>query len=181
MPQISTRQLELRTDAPSFSLLEPKTGKTISLSCFSGKPVLIGFIASDCITVNHIRKEFVRFASEYQKKGLETIAINPNEGGGTEEMINDTIQHHYSFHYLFDVNQDVARAYQVVCTPDFFMLDANHKLYYLGQFDDSRHNNNKLVDGHDIRMAANALLNGEAAPIEQKPSFGCSIIWKERA
>ena len=177
MPKESTRGLEPGSSAPAFSLLEPSTGKKVSSTDFTGKPLLVTFITNDCVTVSLIREEFLRFAREYQEKGLEIVAINPNEGGGVAEMRDDVVRFGYSFPYLFDETQAVSRQYQAVCTPDFFIFDASHKLYYLGRFDETRPGNNKIPDGVDLRAAADALLQGKEAPAEQNPSFGCSIVW----
>ena len=95
-----------------------------------------------------------------------------------EKMIEDARQYHYSFPYLYDESQSVAQQYQAACTPDFFMFDADHKLYYRGQFDDARPNTDIPVTGRDMRNAADALLGGKPAPENQKPSLGCNIKWK---
>ena len=178
----STMQ-ELGTQAPLFELIEPATGKKIALSQFAGKPVLIAFISNHCPYVINLKEALVNFANEYQEKGLQLIAINANDienypDDSPDKMIEDVKQYGYSFPYLFDESQEIAKAYQAACTPDFFIFDAEHKLFYRGQFDDSRPNSGVPVTGEDMRVAADALLSGQPAPTEQKASLGCNIKWK---
>lgn len=182
MARTPSTMLDLGTEAPAFSLLEPATGKNVSLNDFAGKPVLVAFICNHCPYVIHIRKAFAGFAEEYQAKGLQVIAINANDvanypDDSPEKMIEE-VNNHYNFPYLYDETQEVAKAYQAACTPDFFMFDAEHKLYYRGQFDDARPRNDEFVTGKDMIAAADALLAGQAAPSDQKASLGCNIKWK---
>jgi thiol-disulfide isomerase/thioredoxin len=182
MARTPSTMLDLGTAAPVFSLLEPATGKIISLNDFAGKPVLVAFICNHCPYVVHIREAFAKFANEYQAKGLQVIAINANDvanypDDSPEKMIEE-VNNYYSFPYLYDETQDVAKAYQAACTPDFFMFDAEHKLYYRGQFDDARPRNDEPVTGNDMIAAADALLAGQTAPADQKASLGCNIKWK---
>jgi len=183
MARTPSTMLDLGTQAPHFSLLEPATGQTISLDDFAQQPILIAFICNHCPYVVHLREGFATFAREYQARGLQVIAINANDvanypADSPEKMREDVQRYHYSFPYLFDESQAVAQAYQAACTPDFFLFDAQHRLYYRGQFDDARPRNDEPVTGQDMRQAANALLAGDAAPIEQKASLGCNIKWK---
>jgi len=118
-----------------------------------------------------------------QTKGIELIAINANDivkypADSPDKMIEDVHHYHYSFPYLFDESQSVAHAYKAACTPDFFLFDSQHKLYYRGQFDNARPNSNIEVSGEDMRSAADSLLANQAAPENQIPSMGCSIKWK---
>jgi thiol-disulfide isomerase/thioredoxin len=182
MARTPSTMLDLGTKAPAFSLLEPATGNTVSLADFTDKPILVAFICNHCPYVIHIREAFAKFADEYQTKGLQVIAINANDvanypDDSPEKMIEE-VNNHYRFPYLFDETQEVAKAYQAACTPDFFLFDAKHKLYYRGQFDDARPRNDESVTGNDMIAAANALLAGEQAPTEQKASLGCNIKWK---
>ena len=183
MARTPSTMLELGTQAPMFELPEPASGKNISLSQFSGKPVLIAFISNHCPYVINLKEALVDFADEYQAKGIQIIAINANDienypDDSPEKMVEDVKKYNYSFPYLFDETQAVAKAYQAACTPDFFLFDAEHNLYYRGQFDDSRPKNDVPVKGKDMRAAADALLAGQAAPTEQKASLGCNIKWK---
>jgi len=175
--------LELGTQAPTFELIEPASGNNISLAQYIDKPVLIAFISNHCPYVINIKEALVNFANEYQAKGLQLIAINANDienypDDSPEKMVEDVKQYGYSFPYLFDESQATAKAYQAACTPDFFMFDAEHKLYYRGQFDDSRPGNNEPVTGKDMKLAADALLARQTPPTEQKASLGCNIKWK---
>ncbi len=184
MARTPSTMLELGTQAPEFSLLEPKTGNALSLSDFSGKPVLVAFICNHCPYVIHMADEFSNFAMAYQDKGLEIIAINSNDvenysADSPEKMVDMCQQYRFTFPYLFDEAQEVAKAYQAACTPDFFMFDSNHQLYYRGQFDSSRPRNDDPVTGGDMRNAADLLLAGEPAPEDQIASLGCNIKWKK--
>lgn len=183
MARTPSTMLALGTPAPDFSLLEPATGKTVSLSDFKGQPLLVAFICNHCPYVIHIQQVFARFAEEYQAKGVAVVAINANDvanypDDSPEKMIQQVNDIPYTFPYLFDESQQVAKAYQAACTPDFFLFDANHKLYYRGQFDASRPSNDEPVTGKDMRAALDSLLAGVAAPENQLASLGCNIKWK---
>jgi len=183
MARTPSVMLELGTQAPDFSLLEPVTNKINSLTDFSGKPVLVAFICNHCPYVIHIAEALADFARAYQDKGLSIVAINANDvanypDDSPEKMIAMSQQYGFTFPYLFDETQTIAQAYQAACTPDFFMFDAQHKLYYRGQFDSSRPRNDELVTGADMRVAADLLLAGSPPPKEQLASLGCNIKWK---
>ncbi len=183
MARTPSTMLELGTQAPSFSLIEPATNKTISLQQFTDTPVLIAFICNHCPYVINLKEALVEFSQEYQAKGLQVIAINSNDvenytDDSPEKMAQDVEKYGYNFPYLFDETQAVAAAYQAACTPDFFLFDASHNLYYRGQFDDSRPRNDIAATGEDMRTAVDALLNGQDTPKEQKASLGCNIKWK---
>ncbi len=174
---------ELGRPAPDFALLEPVTGKQLGLADFLGKPLLVTFICNHCPYVKLIRGELARFGRDYLPRGLAIVAINANDvanypDDSPERMIAEVSDVGYTFPYLFDETQTVARAFEAACTPDFFLYDADHRLYYRGQFDDARPNSTTPVTGADLRAAADALLAGQSAPQEQKPSIGCNIKWK---
>jgi peroxiredoxin len=176
--------LELGTPAPDFRLPDPSTGKTVSLEDFpDARGYVIAFICNHCPFVQLIRHEFARFGREYTDKGLAVIAINSNDVenfplDSPEHMKDETRRFGYTFPYLFDEDQSVARAYHAACTPDFFMFDADRKLVYRGQFDPARPGSDTPVTGEDLRAAADALLAGSPIPEDQKPSIGCNIKWK---
>ena len=176
--------LELGTPAPAFALPEPATGKQVNLEDFSGsKALLVLFICNHCPYVKHIADALASFAREYQPKGVAVVAISSNDAGyraedGPEFMAQEARQRGYSFPYLYDESQAVAKAYRAACTPDLFLFDAEHKLVYRGQFDASRPGNDIPVSGADLRAAADALLAGEPMPAQQIPSIGCNIKWK---
>ena len=176
--------LTLGTQAPEFSLLEPKTNNIVSLSDYSKQAVLIAFISNHCPYVIILKEALSRFAEEYGKKGLAFIAINANDikkypADRPAKMAEDAQQYAYPFPYLFDETQSTAIKYKAACTPDFYLFDANHTLYYRGQFDDTRPGSLSEVTGLDMRDAADKLLQGLEAPEIQKPSMGCSIKWKD--
>jgi thiol-disulfide isomerase/thioredoxin len=156
----------------------------VSLADFSdAKALLVVFICNHCPYVIHIRDEFIRFAREYQSKGLAVVAISANDisthpADGPDKMTDTSKQYGFTFPYLYDETQQVAQAYQAACTPDFFLFDADRKLFYRGQFDKSRPGNSEPINGQDLRAAVTAALAGHAAPLEQTPSMGCNIKWK---
>lgn len=175
--------LELGTPLPAFRLPDLE-GKSISSSQFDQAPaLLIVFICPHCPVVRHIRKEFARFASEYQKKGLAVVGINANDpvtfpDDDPDGMRREISEAGYTFPYLIDESQEVAKAYRAACTPDFFLFDANRTLVYRGQFDDSRPRNSSPTTGSDLRAAVDAVLAGRSPSPNQKPSVGCSIKWR---
>jgi len=174
--------LALGTSAPDFSLPD-FNGTLHSLNDFNhAKGLVVAFICCHCPFVQHIRHEFARFAREYQARGLAVIAIAPNDlqaypQDGPAGMKQEALMLGYSFPYLLDATQSVAKAYQAACTPDIYLFDGAQKLFYRGQFDASRPRNAIPVSGADLRSAADALLSGKPAPADQRPSIGCSIKW----
>jgi thiol-disulfide isomerase/thioredoxin len=176
--------LPLGTSAPVFSLPEPATGRAAALADFQNAPaLLVIFMCNHCPFVKHIREGLVRFAREYQARGLAIVAINANDvanhpNDSPAKMAEDAEAFGYPFPYLYDETQAVAKAYRAACTPDFFLFDAGHKLVYRGQFDGSRPGNNIPVTGADLRAAVDAALAGGTIPSDQKPSIGCNIKWK---
>lgn len=182
MVKTASTMISLGTQAPDFSLVNID-GTVVSRSDFTGKPLLVAFICNHCPFVVHIRKALQEFAAEYQTKGLAIIGISSNDivaypQDGPDRMQDEARTAGYTFPYLFDETQDVARAYQAACTPDFFLFDRNHGLAYRGQFDSSRPGNGLPVTGQDLRAAVDAVLAGKPVPDEQRPSIGCNIKWK---
>lgn len=177
-----SRMLPLGTPAPEFSLPDP-AGKLWSLESFSGsRALLITFLCNHCPYVKHMLDGFVAFAREYGPKGLAVAAINPNDSSAylddaPEHMARVAAEKGFSFPYLIDATQRTARAYEAICTPDFFLFDGNRRLAYRGRFDASSPGNKTPVTGNELRAAVDALLAGR--PIgEQTASIGCSIKWK---
>jgi peroxiredoxin len=176
--------LPLGTSAPDFSLPD-FTGRTWTRNELSaGKPLLVAFICNHCPFVRHIRAEFSRLAGEYQARGVAVVAIASNDvdaypQDGPEGMAEEARSAGYTFPYLLDASQAVAKAYRAACTPDFFLFDAAHRLVYRGQFDASRPGNAVAVTGSDLRAACVAMLGGAALPVDQTPSIGCNIKWKQ--
>ena len=173
----------LGMEAPGFSLPDAH-GHVHSLENFEGsKGLLVAFICAHCPFVVHIRKQFGAFCREYQEKGLAIVAIAPNDlaqypQDGPEGMKREAEEGGYSFPYLLDETQTVAKAYRAACTPDFFLFDEERRLVYRGQFDGSRPGNDIPVTGEDLRAAADAVLSGSPVPQEQRSSIGCNIKWK---
>jgi peroxiredoxin len=183
MARTESTMLELGTAAPEFKLTDVVSGETVSLDDFAGKPLLVAFICVHCPYVQLIRHEFSRYAREYMDKGLAIVAIQSNDVAshpedGPDSMRDDARRFRYPFPYLMDESQDVAKAYFAACTPDLFLFDAAHKLYYRGQFDASRPGSDVPVTGNALRAATDAVLAGQPAPAEQMPSLGCNIKWK---
>ncbi len=177
--------LELGIRAPNFEL--PDMGsdaRMLSLEDLSkADALLVVFICNHCPFVVHVRGALASFAREYAAKSLAMVGINSNDveqyPADSPEMMTREIEiAGYTFPYLFDESQDVARAYDAACTPDFFLFDKSRRLVYRGQFDDSRPGNGIPVTGRDLRKAADAVLAGETVSKDQKPSIGCSIKWK---
>jgi len=176
--------LPLGTRAPSFTLPDTVSGREISLSDFEGKKgLLVMFICNHCPYVQHVRDELARFGVDYQGSDLGIVAISSNDPDlypedSPEAMKVEAATFGYTFPYLFDADQGVAAAYTAMCTPDFFLFDANQELVYRGRFDSSRPNTAVAATGADLRAAANAVLAGEPVSEQQWPSMGCSIKWK---
>jgi peroxiredoxin len=176
--------LSLGTQAPDFSLPDACSGGTVSLSDFkAAKGLLVMFICNHCPYVIHIREDFGPLAKEFESQGLKVVAINANDldkypQDGPPNMKALAEKSDWQFPYLMDEDQSVAKAYQAACTPDFFLFDAQHKLAYRGQWDDSSPGNNHPVNGASIRSAVQAVLNGDRVQSEQIPAMGCNIKWK---
>ncbi|HRQ72438.1 MAG TPA: thioredoxin family protein [Phycisphaerales bacterium] len=183
MAQTPSTMLPLGTAAPSFTLEDAVSGRTVSLADFAGRPVLVMFICNHCPFVKHVRGELAKIGREYGERGVGIVAICSNDAekypdDGPAKMRDEARAAGYTFPYLFDAAQDAAKRYRAACTPDFFLFDKQHRLVYRGQLDDSRPSNGIPVTGRDLRAALDALLRGEAAATDQKPSIGCNIKWK---
>jgi len=179
-----SRMVALGSPAPDFALPDVVTGRTVRLADFASAPaLLVAFICNHCPYVKHVRAGFVAFAREYQPKGLAVVAISANDPAAypedaPEAMAREAKNAGFTFPYLYDETQAVARAYEAICTPDFFLFDRDRRLVYRGRFDASRPGSNVPVTGADLRAAVDALLAGRPVPAEQHPSMGCSIKWK---
>ncbi len=179
---IST-MLPLGTEAPDFALFDTLDNQ-IRRDDFKGaRALLVVFMSNHCPYVKHIRKNLVSLISEYQQKGVAAVGINSNDvdnypDDSPSRMAEDAYEYEYTFPYLFDPTQSVAKAYNAACTPDFFLFDSSFKLVYRGQMDDSRPGNGRENDGKDLRNALDAVLEGREVSEIQKPSMGCSIKWK---
>jgi peroxiredoxin len=174
--------LPLGTAAPHFRLPDT-TGTAVSLSDFKGKPLLVAFICNHCPYVKHIRAGLAQLARDFQPRVAAIVGINSNDAAhyaddAPEKMKREVKEAGYTFPYLYDESQAVAKVYRAACTPDFFLFDKDHRLVYRGQFDDSRPGNGLPVTGKDLRAALEAVLAGKTASPDQKPSIGCNIKWK---
>jgi thiol-disulfide isomerase/thioredoxin len=174
----------LGTSTPHFSLPEPSSGGMVSLVDFAGTPaLLVMFLSNHCPFVKHIADQMADFGRDYGDKGLAIVAINANDvanypDDSPERMAAEVSARGYTFPYLFDESQEVAKSFAAACTPDFFLFDADRKLVYRGQFDASRPGNDEPITGRDLRKACDAVLRGEIPSGEQVPSIGCNIKWK---
>jgi peroxiredoxin len=184
MVQTASTMLPLGRVAPDFSLVEPFTGRTVSMDDLADAPaLLVVFLSNHCPFVKHIADELGKFGREYQLKGMAMVGINANDvanhpDDSPEKMAEEVKRRGYTFPYLFDESQEVAKAYHAACTPDFFLFDAQRKLVYRGQFDASRPSLDIPVSGSDLRAACDAALAGRQPSDEQTPSVGCNIKWK---
>jgi peroxiredoxin len=175
--------LTLGTTAPDFSLPNVD-GRTVSLADFKAAPaLLVAFICNHCPFVKHIADGLAELAREYQAKGAAVVAINSNDArnypaDSPEQMVHEAENRGYTFPYLYDEDQSVAKAYRAACTPDFYVFDKNQQLVYRGQMDSSRPDSGIPVTGKDLRAALDAVLAGKPVPADQKPSIGCNIKWK---
>ena len=175
--------LPIGSPAPDFRLLEPG-GSTVARDDFRDAPaLLVMFICNHCPYVKHVRHELARLGRDYLPKGVAIVAINSNDAeaypdDSPERMIVEKAEFGYAFPYLYDEDQEVARAYQAACTPDFYLFDADRKLTYRGQLDGSRPGNAAPVDGSDLREAIDRTLAGQLVTPDQRASMGCNIKWR---
>lgn len=183
MARTASTMLPLGTKAPDFSLVNVD-GRTVTLDSLRSAPaLLVAFICNHCPYVKHVAPAFAELAREYQAKGVAVVAISANDvsnypADSPEQMVREAEEQGYTFPYLYDETQDVAKAYAAACTPDFYVFDKNRKLVYRGQMDSSRPDSGIPVTGHDLRAALDAVLAGKPVSAEQKPSIGCNIKWK---
>lgn len=176
--------IELGTKASEFELPDTVSGNALNLRQIKGDvATVIMFICNHCPFVKHINDGLVSLANDYETKGISFVAISSNDvinypDDSPEKMKETALNAGYPFPYLYDESQEVAKKYQAVCTPDFFIYDKDLKLVYRGQLDDSRPGNEIPVTGKDIRQALDCLLNNQPVSQEQRPSIGCNIKWK---
>jgi len=184
MSLTSSTMLPWGTRAADFQLPDAVSGRPVGLGDFAKSPVLVVlFICNHCPYVMHIRAGLAAFASDYQRKGVAVVAINANDTAAYPEDAPAKMKAvaraaGFTFPYLLDETQQVARAYRAACTPDVYVFDRDRRLVYRGQFDDSRPGNGRPVTGADVRAACDAVLAGNMPAADQKPSIGCNIKWK---
>lgn len=184
MAATESAMLELGTQAPHFSLTDVRDGKTHTTTSLTGpKGLLVMFICAHCPFVKHVEQQLARIGEDYRKSGVGIVAISSNDAVNYPDdappgLARQAQKLHFSFPYLYDETQEVARAYDAKCTPDFFLFDGAGKLVYRGQLDASRPGNGVPVTGSDLRAALDALVAGQAISPQQRPSIGCNIKWK---
>lgn len=181
MAAVESQMLPLGTVAPAFELPDPD-GKLHALP-EDADACLVMFICNHCPFVKHVREELARLGRDYRNRNVVIFAINSNDvtthpGDSPEMMKQEAKQWGYTFPYLFDEDQSVAKAYRAACTPDFFLFDRDLKLVYRGQLDGSRPSNDLPADGLALRAAIDATLTGKPVSEDQRPSIGCNIKWK---
>lgn len=183
MARTPSTMLPLGTEAPDFSLPNID-GRTVALADFKdAKTLLVVFMCNHCPFVKHVAAELARLANDYRPRGLAMIGINSNDvashpDDSPEKMAEEAKSRGFTFPYLYDASQAVAKAYRAACTPDFFLFDQSRRLAYRGQLDSSRPDSGIPVTGADLRAAIDAVLAGRSPSPEQKPSIGCNIKWK---
>jgi peroxiredoxin len=173
----------LGTPAPDFDLPDVRGGRILLSDLHDAKGLLVVFMCNHCPFVKHIREELGRLGRDYASMGLAMVGISANDAvrypqDGFDAMRAEALDAGWTFPYLYDESQAVARSYGAACTPDFFLYDRDRRLAYRGQLDDSRPNNGVAVTGRDLRTAIDAVLRGVPVAGDQKPSIGCSIKWK---
>lgn len=185
MAVTESTMLELGTEAPDFALTDVTTGKTVRRDDFrDSKALLVMFICAHCPYVKHIEKTLGKLGSDYAGKPIAMVAISSNDVSthptdGPEYLKAQAQANGFTFPYLYDESQAVAHAYKAACTPDFFLFDSGFRLVYRGQYDSSRPGKDVPVTGEDLRAAIDTVLAGKPVPVEQRPSLGCNIKWKE--
>ncbi|HWW86011.1 MAG TPA: thioredoxin family protein [Vicinamibacterales bacterium] len=182
----SSSMLPLGTPLPPIRLTNAVDGRSVDGAAQSGgkRGTLVMFLCNHCPYVVHVRGELVRAAHEALDRGFAVLAINSNDQrsypqDGPDAMARLAREEQWRFPFLFDESQDVARSFRAQCTPDLYLFDAERRLAYRGQFDDSRPSNGKPVTGRDLRAAIEAVASGRAPAADQKPGVGCSIKWRE--
>ncbi len=186
MAETPSNMLPLGSIAPDFELLDTRTNNHLSLNQLkSPKGTVIMFLCNHCPYVKHIQSKLTEIANIYQTKGVSFVAISSNDvesypQDGPEYMRKEAEKHHYTFPYLYDDTQEVAKAYHAACTPDLYVFDHQLHCVYRGRFDDSTPGNHRPVMGHDLSQALDNLLAGKVISTDQKPSVGCNIKWKKK-
>ncbi|MCG2462265.1 thioredoxin family protein [Flavobacteriaceae bacterium F89] len=181
MARTPSNMLALGTVAPDFRLMDTVSGRTMALQDLKGKNgTLVMFICNHCPFVKHVNPEISIMAREFQPRNIRFIALSSNDVDkypeDSPELMKETaLKEGYTFPYLFDADQEAAKAYDAACTPDFYLFNSDLELVYRGQLDDSRPGNGIPLTGEDLRNAMKALLRGEPINPDQKPSIGCNI------
>jgi peroxiredoxin len=184
MAETPSTMLALGTPLPAFSLTDAARGRLVTDREAAGpRATLVMFICNHCPFVIHVRDEISRLSRDYAGKGVAFVAVNSNSAeshpqDGPTHMAALAREMGWTFPFLFDETQGVAKAYHAACTPDFYVFDRERRLRYRGQLDDSRPSNAVPVTGADLRAAIDAVAAGKPAASAQRPSIGCNIKWK---
>ena len=184
MAYTESNMLPLGSKAPSFSLPDTVSGRTVTLDDMrSDRATVVMFLCNHCPYVVHVNEEIVRLAKDYIPKGVSFVGISSNDAvqypeDGPDEMKRHAEKIGYPFPYLYDESQEVAKAYDAACTPDFYVFDRDLKLAYRGRLDDSKPKNSNPLTGKDLRNTLDALLSGQPVTEKQYSSGGCNIKWK---
>lgn len=183
MVRTNSTMLPLGTRAPDFTLTDT-AGRTVAKADYAERPLLVMFICNHCPYVKHVADELARLGRDYGDR-VGIVAIQSNDvdaypDDDLEHMKREKESRGYTFPYLLDESQQVAKAYTAACTPDYFLFDAGHRLAYRGQLDDSRPKQDPPtpVTGRDLRTALDTVLSGRDPDPQQRPSMGCNIKWK---
>lgn len=185
MAQTASNMLALGTKAPSFNLPDTNANNFKTFNDVEGTlGTVVMFICNHCPYVLHVLDEIVRVANDYRVQGIGFVAISSNDienypEDAPDKMTEFAFQHKFDFPYLFDETQEIAKKYDAACTPDFYLFDAQNKLIYRGQLDDSRPKNGIPSSGSDLRGAIDALIYNRTQNPHQKASLGCNIKWKK--
>jgi len=184
MARTESTMAPLGMELPSFALPDVTSGESVSPADLERAPaLLVVFLCNHCPYVKHIRPALAAFARDYQPRALALVAISSNDPeahpeDGPDGMREEAKTAGYTFPYLYDESQEVAKAFGAACTPDFFLFDGERRLVYRGQFDGSRPGNDVPVTGQDLRKATETVLAGGRPSEDQTPSLGCNIKWK---
>lgn len=181
MALTESRSLPLGALAPEFSLIDTRNQQRIELEDFNGSPLLVAVICNHCPFVVHLLESFVQRSAEFKELGVETVAISSNDvkhypQDGPEKMAELAARYGFTFPYLYDSTQAVARAFAAVCTPEFYVFNDEHTLYYHGQWDSSRPGRGSAT-GDSVATVIEHLVAGKPAPETTYPSVGCSVKW----
>lgn len=184
MARTSSKMIPLSTQLPKAKLLNVVDGQLLDVQEYAqGKPLLVMFICNHCPFVIHLHKGFQSLYADYKGQELNMIAISSNDVENypqdSPELMKTLFQDlGFDFPYLYDETQEIAKALDAACTPDFYLFDSTQKLVYRGRFDDSTPGNNVPVTGADIRAAIDNVLSNKPQKEIQNPSIGCNIKWK---
>lgn len=185
MSNTQSNMLALDTTAPDFFLSDTNGNEWKSFNDVKGNHgTVVMFICNHCPFVLHVIEEVIRVANDYRVQGIGFAAISSNDAinypeDAPDKMTEFAFNNKFNFPYLYDESQETAKGYNAACTPDFYLFNAQNKLVYRGQLDDSRPQNGIPTNANDLRNAIDAILYNRSLNSVQKPSIGCNIKWKK--